>query len=116
MNKEQAATKGGNLTPSITAYSKPPFLPYPHGTLLEAASFGKAVFLYTPLNHAFLTGNRDYLFGKAVFLSTITCSSKQEKIPSTSRLSILGVNRLTTGTTTSPRIMAIAPALIGDAM
>ena len=55
-------------------------------------------------------------FGSAIFLSTTTCSSKQEKIFSTSFRLIFGVTKLTTGTTIRPTTIAIAPALIGEAI
>ncbi len=63
----------------------------------------------------------DYLLflcslGNAIFLSTTTCSSKQLKISSISFLFILGVIKLTIGTTIKPTIIAIAPALIGEAI
>ncbi len=63
----------------------------------------------------------DYLLflcslGNAIFLSTTTCSSKQLKISSTSFLFILGVIKLTIGTTIKLTIIAIAPALIGEAI
>ena len=54
--------------------------------------------------------------GSAVFLSTTTCSSIQEKIFSTSFSSIFGVNRLTRGTIISPAAIAMAPAFMGDLM
>lgn len=54
--------------------------------------------------------------GNAIFLSTTTCSSKQLKISSISFLFILGVIKLTIGTTIKPTIIAIAPALIGEAI
>ena len=63
----------------------------------------------------------DYLLflcslGNAIFLSTTTNSSKQLKISSTSFLFILGVIKLTIGTTIKLTIIAIAPALIGEAI
>lgn len=54
--------------------------------------------------------------GNAIFLSTTTCSSKQLKISSISFLFIFGVIKLTIGTTIKPTIIAIAPALIGEAI
>ena len=50
------------------------------------------------------------------FLLTNTFSSRQWKIFSTFLLSILGVTKLTNGTTINPATMAMAPALIGDAI
>ena len=51
-----------------------------------------------------------------VFLLTVTVSSKQEKIVSAFVLSSLGVIRLTIGTMIRPAIIAMAPALMGEAI
>ena len=50
------------------------------------------------------------------FLLTKTFSSKHSNTSSTFFLSIFGVIRLTIGTIINPAIMAIAPALMGDAI
>ena len=60
--------------------------------------------------------SRPYFSSKDRFFDTVTVPSKHANIALTFSFCIFGLNILTTGTTTSPAIIATAPALIGEAM